>query len=203
MARRGRRRSSRPMAFVNAPDAIFWNLRAARSRCRIDIRMRTLSGVENLRVEGVVKETRKAKAFGGLVAIMAIDAAQRAFGQVSKVDRIDLAIAVGVNREVAQREFQALVAGRGEVGPPARRGEQTVQMVQSMTMAMHLSAGIAMFVGMFIIYNTVSVSVAQRRRDFGILRAVGVTSRKLISTILAEALIVDCWRVFVGVGLGS
>jgi putative ABC transport system permease protein len=195
-----------PLSFINDPLAILLSETLAQKLgvgAGGSVRMRTAFGVETFHVEGVVKETSKAKAFGGRVAILSIDAAQRAFGAEGRVDRIDIEVAKGLDKSKVQAELQALVGGRAEVSPPSRRGKQTEQMLQSVSLALSMSAAIAMIVGMFLIYNTVTVSVAQRRRDLGILRAVGVTRRRLVSTILAESLVLSLVGGAIGVFLGG
>src|SRR6185295_14293656 len=106
-----------PLAFLNDPYAILLSETLA-ARLGVTkgglVRMRTTEKVETFHVEGIVKETSKAKAFGGLVAIMSIDAAQLAFGAAGRVDRIDLALARGVDAETAIARLQPLLAGRAE-----------------------------------------------------------------------------------------
>jgi len=194
-----------PLSFINDPFAILLSETLAQKLgvgAGGSVRMRTAFGVESFHVEGVVKETSKAKAFGGRVAILSIDAAQRAFGAENRVDRIDIEVTKGLDKSKVQSDLQAVVGGRAEVSPPSRRGKQTEQMMQSVSLALQMSAAIAMIVGMFLIYNTVTVSVAQRRRDLGILRAVGVTRRRLVSTILAESFVLSLIGGALGVFLG-
>ena len=56
-------------------------------------------------------------------------------------------------------------------------------------------AGIALFVGAFIIFNTFSITVAQRTKEFALLRTMGASRRQVLRSVLLEALIDRARRV--------
>ena len=78
--------------------------------------------------------------------------------------------------------------------------------VQQMTAAFELNLAalslLALVVGMFLIYNTVTFSVVQRRPLFGILRCLGVTGGQLFALILGEAMVLGLVGSLLGLGLG-
>src|SRR5690606_16170195 len=78
--------------------------------------------------------------------------------------------------------------------------------VQQMTAAFELNLTalslLALIVGMFLIYNTVTFSVVQRRRLFGILRSLGVTGGQLFRLILVEAVFLSLIGSLIGLALG-
>ncbi|MDX1414736.1 MAG: ABC transporter permease [Candidatus Promineifilaceae bacterium] len=78
--------------------------------------------------------------------------------------------------------------------------------IRQMTAAFELNLSalslLALVVGMFLIYNTVTFTVLQRRPMFGILRCIGVTGRQLFWLIIAEAILVSAVGSILGVGLG-
>lgn len=61
---------------------------------------------------------------------------------------------------------------------------------------------IAVFVGVFVIYNTFSIIVAQRTRELALLRAVGASRKQILGSVLVEAVVIGVVASFVGVGLG-
>ncbi len=61
---------------------------------------------------------------------------------------------------------------------------------------------VALFVGAFIIYNTFSITVAQRTQELGLLRALGASGRQVMGSVAAEALVVGAFSSLVGLGLG-
>ncbi|MEL6249887.1 MAG: FtsX-like permease family protein, partial [Cyanobacteria bacterium J06627_15] len=78
--------------------------------------------------------------------------------------------------------------------------------VQQMTAAFELNLTalslLALVVGMFLIYNTVTFSVIQRRPLFGTLRCLGVTQGQLFQLILGESLVLSIFGSLLGLGLG-
>ena len=63
-------------------------------------------------------------------------------------------------------------------------------------------AGIAVFVGAFIIFNTFSITVAQRTREFALLRTMGASRRQVLRSVMLEALIVGLIASILGLLLG-
>jgi putative ABC transport system permease protein len=63
-------------------------------------------------------------------------------------------------------------------------------------------AGVAVLVGAFTIFNSLSITVAQRTKEFGLLRMVGATRRQVRLSVLLEALLVGLLASGVGIGVG-
>ena len=63
-------------------------------------------------------------------------------------------------------------------------------------------AGVAVLVGAFIIYNTFSITVAQRTREFAMLRTIGASRRQILGTVVGEAFIIGSVASIIGIGLG-
>ena len=85
----------------------------------------------------------------------------------------------------------------------ASAGSNTVQqMTAAFDTNLRALSLLALVVGMFLIYNTVTFSVVQRRKLFGILRCLGVTSQQLFQLIVAEALILSFVGALLGLILG-
>lgn len=197
---------SDPLGFMNDPRAIVISDTLARERGLSPgskVLVRTAEGMSEFHVEAVLRETGKSKAFGGQVAILSLDAAQLAFARARRADRIDVATRSGVDVDAAAVAIRAKLGGLVAVERPARRGEQVAHMTKSFAVGLQVSALISLFVGMFLIYNSVSVSVAERRREIGILRAVGVTRRRVLAVFLAEAVVLGALGGALGIALGS
>jgi putative ABC transport system permease protein len=63
-------------------------------------------------------------------------------------------------------------------------------------------AGVALFVGAFIIYNTFSITVAQRTQEFGLLRALGASGGQVMTSVVVEAILVGLIASVIGIGVG-
>src|SRR5205807_5592551 len=68
-------------------------------------------------------------------------------------------------------------------------------------------AGIALFVGSFVIANTLSITIAQRMREFATLRTIGATRRQILRPVIIEALVIgivgSVTGLFLGLGLAK
>ncbi len=76
------------------------------------------------------------------------------------------------------------------------------QNLQFFNVFLLVFAGVAVFVGMFIIYNTFSIIVAQRGRELALLRAIGASRRQVLTSVLVEGVAVGLIASIVGLGLG-
>ena len=139
-------------------------------------------------VRGIMKSSGLASAFGGNLAIMDIYAAQKMFGRGRTFDRIDLGVAAGPHdRRGAGRSCAPLLGPGFQVDPPSGRGQQFEAMIAAYSMMVSISSLFALFIGMFIIYNSFAIAVTQRRSEIGILRALGATRGQIRWLFLGES----------------
>src|SRR5205814_4916552 len=102
-------------------------------------------------------------------------------------DRIDLAVKPGRTIAECERELQALLGPGFQVEPPSGRGQQFEAMLAAYSMMVNISSLFALFIGMFIIYNSFAIAVTQRRSEIGILRALGATRSQIRRLFLGES----------------
>ncbi len=88
------------------------------------------------------------------------------------------------------------------VGPPQMRSEQVGKMLGAFQLNLTALSMVSLLVGVFLIYNTVSTSVARRRVQIGILRALGLTSGQVRALFLGEALLYAVPGVLLGTAGG-
>jgi putative ABC transport system permease protein len=166
------------------------------------ITLGTALGDRTFVVRGIMQASGLASAFGGNLAVMDIYAAQKMFGRGFTFDRIDLALAPGATIADAQRELTALLGPAFEVTPPSTRGQQFEAMLAGYGLMMTLSSAFALFIGMFIIYNSFLVAVHERRAEIGILRALGATTGQIRRIFLGESAIFGLAGSLIGLGAG-
>jgi putative ABC transport system permease protein len=147
----------------------------------------TAEGDKAFAVRGVMKSSGLTSAFGGNLAIMDVYAAQKMFGRGRTFDRIDVALKPGRTLADAEREISTIVGPGFQVEPPSGRGQQFEAMLAAYSMMVGISSLFALFIGMFIIYNSFSIAVTQRRSEIGILRALGATRRQIRWLFLGES----------------
>jgi putative ABC transport system permease protein len=162
----------------------------------------TSAGTRTLVVRALLREQGTAKVFGGSFALLDLPVAQRTFGKEGKLDVVDLTVEEGQSIDAVQRRLQARLNGAAEVERPRKRGEQIEQLLTSFRVGLFFVSLIALFVGFFLIYNTVSVSVIQRKREIGTLRCLGMKRGELLRLIVAEALLLALLGSLAGAVLG-
>src|SRR5688572_20364435 len=194
-----------PLVFLAQPDSLMISREfAARNGFEVNskIPLFTAQGDKSFTVRGIMRSSGMNKAFGGSLAIMDIYAAQLVFGRGRRFDRIDIRAREGVSVEDCQKAVQAALGSGFEVGPPSSRTEHFAALMQSYTTATQVSSLFALVVGMFIIYNSFSIAVTQRRSDIGILRALGATQKQVRRVFLLESALAGLVGSVIGAGFG-
>ncbi len=179
-----------PLVFLAQPDSLIVTREfAARNGLAIGAKvpMRTMEGEKRFTVRGIMKSGGLTQAFGGNLAVMDIYAAQMVFGRGRTFDRVDLALNEGVSLEQAKSVIGQRLGPGFQVEPPASRGQQINSVLRVYSFTANLNSAFALFIGMFIIYNSFSIAVAQRRREIGILRALGASRAQIRTLFLVES----------------
>jgi putative ABC transport system permease protein len=181
-----------PLVFLAQPDSLIVTKEfAVRNGLQLNgrIALLTVEGEKRFTIRGIMKSRGMAQAFSGNLAVMDIYAAQRAFGRGRRFDRIDLRARTGVSVERCQVILRQALGSGFEVEPPSTRGQHFEALLQSYSTAMTISSLYAMIVGMFIIYNSFSIAVTQRRYEIGVLRAVGATRSQIKKLFFLESIV--------------
>lgn len=152
------------------------------------IRLEMGSGVQELQVRGLLADTGPARALDGELVLMDIAAAQLALDRLGSIDRLEVRLPEGTDVGAAEQAAAARLGDRFRVQRPARRGAQVETMIAAFHANLTALSSVALIVGVFLIYNTVSASVVTRREEIGILRAVGTPRRTIFALFIGEAL---------------
>ena len=179
-----------PLVFLAQPDSIIVTREFADRNgiaLQSTIPLGTVLGPRAFTVRGIMKSSGLSTAFGGNLAIMDIYAAQRMFGRGRTFDRVDIGVQPGRTIAQVQDELRALLGPGFQVDPPSGRGRQFEAMTAAYSMMVSISSLFALFIGMFMIYNSFAIAVTQRRSEIGILRALGATRRQVRVLFLAES----------------
>ena len=152
-------------------------------------------------VRGYLKDEGPARVLDGNFILMDIAAAQLAFDRLGRVDRVEVLLADAADLDAALEA----IAARLPPGLSAQRPSRRSQQVETMLAAFHANltalSWIALIVGLFLVYNTITISVVARRQEIGTLRALGLTRRKVLVLFLGEAAALAAAGIIVGLGL--
>ena len=124
--------------------------------------------------------------------------AQEVLNRTGRLSHIDLI----VNDDGDLATLAAFLPAGARLEPASARSNTIQQMTAAFELNLAALSLLALVVGMFLIYNTVTFSVVQRRPLFGILRCLGVTGGQLFRLILAEAAALSLLGSLLGLALG-
>lgn len=167
--------------------------------------------VRTEKVVGVFTTDDGNVAAGGTLALYDTATAQKLFGKPGQFDEIDVKAAAGTSQTTLKSAIDKILPEQAKATTGKKlakdQAEAIEQGMSSMQTMMLVFAGIALFVGIFIIVNTFSMLVAQRTRELALMRAVGATRRQVTRSVLIEATIVGAIAAVVGlvagIGIGA
>ncbi|HSF61446.1 MAG TPA: ABC transporter permease, partial [Gaiellaceae bacterium] len=162
--------------------------------------------VERLRLSGIFQFSSGLTIGGATLAGFDLPTAQRVFGKDGKLDEI----AIAAQPDVAPDELVAQVQPILPPGTQVKTGEEqaqadseeTSEFISFLQTFLLAFGGIALFVGSFVIANSLSITIAQRTREFATLRTIGATNRQILGSVLVEALVVGVVASVIGLFLG-
>lgn len=203
-----------PLEMISRPDRVVISAGLARDRgWRIgrSIRLETGRGTLPVTVGGIIRSGGTAEAFGGKVLLMDLRAAQFLFARERRIDRIDIvpeaefagrSTRTRAGTDALRADLARRLPGSLRVEYPAERAGQAVELLASFQVNLRMVSLVALFVGMFLVYNTMSIAVVQRRREIGILRALGVPRGRIVALFTLEGVTYGLAGAALGVGLG-
>lgn len=201
-------RLRRGRAPTGAGDAVVDALTAEKHHLRIGQRVKILfqGPAEDFTLTGITGFGSADNLAGATLVAFETSTAQRVLGRSGRFDAVDAQARSGIGQgELRARIARALpksleaVTGRQVARENASSVKKNLGVFRT---ALLVFAGISLFVGAFLIFNTFSILVAQRTREMGILRALGASRAQVTRSVLVEALIVGTIASAVGLGLG-
>ena len=147
----------------------------------------TPGGLAGLRMSGTVSGGSLAVLNGGDVGVMLLPSAQRVFDKVDRVDSIYVVVDTNASLSETERAIEEVVAEGAIVGPPGERGDGVERVFGGLADLLSLAGTVALFVALFVVFNTMSMSLAERRREISMSMALGTERRHMFGAFLAEA----------------
>jgi putative ABC transport system permease protein len=161
---------------------------------------------QNFRLVGFT-QVAGVDSFGGTVVVdLQLPVAQRILGKGTGFDQIQASAKPGVTpaqlRDDLKRELPRTVQVRTGKEEARSQSDDIRQGLGFLQTALLAFAGISLFVGAFIIFNTFSITVTQRMREFALLRTMGASRGQVLRSVITEGLVLGALGSLVGLGLG-
>ncbi len=134
----------------------------------------------------------------GNVLLMDISSAQEILGKLSVLSSIELIS----DDESALEKIRAALPSDVQLLTSTSRGNAQRQMTRAFQINLTALSLLALVIGMFLIYNSMSFAVLRRRQQIGMLRAIGVSRRQVFNTVMVEAAVMGVIASTLGILLG-
>src|SRR6266566_3902755 len=167
----------------------------------------TSRGAERtFRISGIVDFSSVSSIGGATISVFDTPTAQRLFGKAGRLDFIRAQSKAGVPTSKLLSEIRPLLPPTAQAKDAAAQAKEDKKDVNGFLKIIQYTllafAGIALFVGSFVIANTLSITIAQRVREFATLRTLGATRRQILKAVVIEAFVVGALASVVGLFLG-
>ncbi len=161
----------------------------------------------SFRLVGIAKFGDEDTLAGAMLAVVQVPVAQEMLDQRGEFDEIAVVADPGVSDEALSARVRAALpaqlytvrTGEEQARSQASDLQDQLSFLRTFLFAF---AGIALFVGAFLIVNTYSITVAQRMREFALLRMIGASRRQVLRAVLGEAFVVGLAAAVIGLGFG-
>jgi putative ABC transport system permease protein len=166
---------------------------------------------QRLRISGLVHFGSVSTIGGATLAGFDLPTAQELFGKPGKLDEIAVAAKPGVSDPQLVKELSANLPRTAQVKTATQQAHddaaETNSFISFLRGFLLAFGGIALFVGSFVIANSLSITIAQRTREFATARTIGASRRQILTSIMIEALAIGVLAslagLIVGVGLAK
>jgi putative ABC transport system permease protein len=169
------------------------------------LKLASVERVASYRIVGLTK-LGDASWGGASIAGLVLPEAQRITGKRGEFDQIAIAAEEGVSEATLKQRVERVVPGSVLVETAKQNAERNSDQIREdigfLRIALLVFAFVALFVGAFLIFNTFSITVAQRIREFGMLRTLGAGRRQILASVVVEALAIGVLGALLGLLAG-
>jgi putative ABC transport system permease protein len=168
----------------------------------------TLEPKQTFEVVGVARYGEVNSLGTATFVVFQLEAAQNLLDRQGQFDAISVAAREGTTPAELVAAIEPVLPAEAKVRLAEAEAEEDKDEISEFTSFIRYFllafAGIALFVGAFVIFNTLSITVAQRTREFATLRTIGASRRQLLGSVVLEALVIGVLASVVGLfgGLG-
>jgi putative ABC transport system permease protein len=162
--------------------------------------------VERLRISGIVKFGSVSTIGGATLAGFDLPTAQHIFGKPGKLDEIAVAANQGVPDDRLLSQIRSILPPQTQVRTSQAQSredsKETDSFISFLQKFLLGFGGVALFVGSFVIANSLSITIAQRTREFATLRTIGASRGQILRSVMLEAVVMGTLASIVGLFAG-
>ncbi|MBD0318305.1 MAG: ABC transporter permease [Thermoleophilia bacterium] len=169
------------------------------------VRISTLQPAREFEVVGLAQYGTTRSLGSATFAAFTLENAQTLFEREGQYDQIAVAGVAGVSPDELVADLEAALPDGVSVQSGVQQAEDdssTADFIDFIRYFLLAFAGIALFVGAFVIFNTLSITVAQRTREFATLRTIGGSRRQILTSVIVEALAIGFVASVIGLFAG-
>jgi putative ABC transport system permease protein len=162
--------------------------------------------VARLRISGIVRFGSVSTIGGATLAGFDLPTAQRIFDKEGRLDEIAVAAAAATSDAQLVSNLEDVIPEGTQVKLASEQAEsdaeETNEFISFLRTFLLVFAGVALFVGIFVIANSLSITIAQRTREFATVRTLGGSQRQVLVSVIIESLVVGAVASVVGLASG-
>jgi putative ABC transport system permease protein len=162
--------------------------------------------VTRYRISGIVRFGTAGSLGGATLAGFDLPTAQQLFGKPGRLDQIAIAKKPGIDEQALLSQVRQILPKTAQVRTGTAQAQedqkQTDSFISFLRDFLLAFGGIALFVGSFVIANSLSITIAQRTRELATMRTLGASRRQVLVSIVVEALVMGVLASITGLLLG-
>ena len=166
----------------------------------------TLQAPREFTISGIAGFGDEDSLGGATITLFDTPTSQELFDKQGKFDAVEAAAEDGLSEAELRNRIESALPDGVVTDTAADVTDEQAEAIQEglgfFNTALLVFAAVALFVGAFLIFNTFSITVAQRTREFALLRALGASGRQVMTSVVIEALIVGVVAAAIGLGAG-
>lgn len=165
------------------------------------LRLSVNDKIVEYKVIGILKAEGLGKAFNGQIVVVDLKTAQDSLDIPGKITQVELIVPQAIFSDIQNHLIQNATQSVS-IDTPAARARTAEKMTSSFQYNLTALAFIALIVGMFLIYNTMTISIVRRREEIGTLRTIGASKGIIAGLFLCEALLFGAAGSLLGIAFG-
>lgn len=166
-----------------------------------EVDLLTVAGKQRFEVVGLIGAAGPGAVNAGQLVVVPLEQAQRVLGKQGRIDQVGLVLTSGADKADVEQSLRDAFGAGAHVGKPTT-GRAVEDVLGSLNLMLTFAGAISLFAAFFLMYNNVSMAIAERRHEYGILMSLGTTGRNIMGSVITETALLSLAGGGLGVVLG-